>query len=357
MAVRHGVLVPMTRATGMGPLPELLERMEGMRAVQCAFAAEALPLQLIENRNISIPLGALVGLFERAGRAAGDRRFGVRVGDAMPPSSFGLWLEYSATAPNLQQAIHRAQRTTVFHQPGARMTFDQTGEHALWRCQLAFIDRTSHQHADHILLAMMRFVATFLGRAWKPDWVELTYARDPAAGDIERELQVPIVFGRDAIGVAIRLSDMICGRSPALAARQSRHITLADVEAAAAKEACPEPFRSIRSIVALRLLDSRSDIDGAAAMAGVSVQRLQRTLQRDGLTYRDIVAMARRDRASDLLRETDASVADVAFALGYSDHANFTRAFKRWTGQSPLAFRSNYAGACRTVRLPAAIGM
>jgi AraC-like DNA-binding protein len=47
----------------------------------------------------------------------------------------------------------------------------------------------------------------------------------------------------------------------------------------------------------------------------------------------------RHARALVLLRSSGLSVKDVAQRLGYSDVANFMRAFKRWTGQTPGAFR------------------
>jgi AraC-like DNA-binding protein len=44
-------------------------------------------------------------------------------------------------------------------------------------------------------------------------------------------------------------------------------------------------------------------------------------------------------RAVHLLASSDMKITDVAHGLGYSDHAHFTRAFRRWTGMPPRAFR------------------
>jgi AraC-like DNA-binding protein len=43
----------------------------------------------------------------------------------------------------------------------------------------------------------------------------------------------------------------------------------------------------------------------------------------------------RRDMAIDLLCNTTRSVDDIGFALGFSEHSAFYRAFRRWTGASP----------------------
>jgi AraC-like DNA-binding protein len=67
---------------------------------------------------------------------------------------------------------------------------------------------------------------------------------------------------------------------------------------------------------------------------------LKRRLAERGTSYSHLVDTQRHDRALELLR-TAASVEDIAVQLGYSDAANFTRAFRRWTGQSPRSFRAS----------------
>ena len=48
----------------------------------------------------------------------------------------------------------------------------------------------------------------------------------------------------------------------------------------------------------------------------------------------------RLERARDLLASTTMNLSQIADSLGYADAANFTRAFKRWTGRSPSRYRS-----------------
>lgn len=76
-----------------------------------------------------------------------------------------------------------------------------------------------------------------------------------------------------------------------------------------------------------------------ANVLGMSVRTLQRHLAHAGTTYAAQVKRARFAAAASLLEETDAPVLSVALDLGYSDHAHFTRAFRRWSGNSPRKFR------------------
>lgn len=80
-------------------------------------------------------------------------------------------------------------------------------------------------------------------------------------------------------------------------------------------------------------------IDEMARRLHVSERTLKRRLAAEGTTYSDLVEEERRERAFLLLRSADLSIAEIADRLGYSDAANFTRAFRRWTGQSPRAFQ------------------
>ena len=55
----------------------------------------------------------------------------------------------------------------------------------------------------------------------------------------------------------------------------------------------------------------------------------------------DLVEEARKQKALDLLANSQLSLDDISEYLGYSDLANFTRAFKRWTEQTPTAYRKS----------------
>lgn len=76
-----------------------------------------------------------------------------------------------------------------------------------------------------------------------------------------------------------------------------------------------------------------------ASELGMSGRTLQRRLSERGQSFQSLVDLARRDFASQLLRETDYSLAEIAFLTGFSEQSGFTRAFKRWEGQTPGSYR------------------
>jgi AraC-like DNA-binding protein len=78
----------------------------------------------------------------------------------------------------------------------------------------------------------------------------------------------------------------------------------------------------------------------AARALAVSRRTLSRRLADEGSSFRTILDDVRREFACALLQDRSLSIADVAFFLEYSEPAAFNRSFRRWTGQTPRAFRS-----------------
>lgn len=77
----------------------------------------------------------------------------------------------------------------------------------------------------------------------------------------------------------------------------------------------------------------------AADMLAISLRTLSRRLADEGTSFRALLDDVRREFACALLRDRSLSVGDVAFFLQYSEPAAFHRSFRRWTGQTPRAFR------------------
>jgi len=80
-------------------------------------------------------------------------------------------------------------------------------------------------------------------------------------------------------------------------------------------------------------------IEEASELAGWSVRTFQRTLAAENTSWSMLVSQVRYQLARELLVETDRTMAEIAHALGYSNLANFDRAFHRWAETTPTQFR------------------
>ena len=83
------------------------------------------------------------------------------------------------------------------------------------------------------------------------------------------------------------------------------------------------------------------DLTAVAARLNISNRTLNRRLNNEGRSFRDLRNAVLREWAQRYLKESGHSVEAIAATLGYGDVSNFRRAFRRWTGVSPGAYRQN----------------
>jgi AraC-like DNA-binding protein len=99
------------------------------------------------------------------------------------------------------------------------------------------------------------------------------------------------------------------------------------------------PVKMITEFVIKSLPSGVPEIELVAKNLHLSVRTLQRKLNDHQLTFSRLVAKIRREVACSYLIETDTKIVQIAQMLGFSEQSAFQRAFKRWTGSSPLQFR------------------
>ena len=99
----------------------------------------------------------------------------------------------------------------------------------------------------------------------------------------------------------------------------------------------------VRSALRRRNHPARS-LEETAEVLHVSTRTLKRKLASEGTAFSKLLEEARRERALLLLQSPTLSIEHIAERVGYSDVANFTRAFRRWTGQTPGQMRRSGRG-------------
>lgn len=82
------------------------------------------------------------------------------------------------------------------------------------------------------------------------------------------------------------------------------------------------------------------DLETAAGRLHLSSRTLKRKLREHGASFQQLLDEARRRDSIRLLEDPTLTVEQVAQRVGYSDPANFTRAFRKWTGATPSVYRA-----------------
>jgi AraC-like DNA-binding protein len=107
----------------------------------------------------------------------------------------------------------------------------------------------------------------------------------------------------------------------------------------------PEFLLALKNVLLQGLAIGRILDEDVAQRMSLSPRTLHRRLKEHGGTFRDLLDEVRKDRARHYLLQTQHSLADIAFMLGYTEQSAFQHAFKRWMGVTP----GQYKLAARTV--------
>ena len=151
-------------------------------------------------------------------------------------------------------------------------------------------------------------------------------------------LRCPVAF--DAAAITVSFDARLLDR-PAAPRANAQLITLEDLARARFQPASLDDFRGVvQAQIWAQVLSGEVSIDSTARALGTSVRSLQRSLDRDGLEFREMVNSIRTKRAKELLSGTKASITEISTELGYSAPANFARAFRKSTGVAPNVFRA-----------------
>ncbi len=169
-----------------------------------------------------------------------------------------------------------------------------------------------------------------------PDVVVAVTRADPSPGALAEAFGARVVFGapvgslwfpRASLALPLRTADPQLRR------------TLGAIAASMGLGDARDPFElAVRA--RLRDLLPHGDADAVvmARVLGTSERTLHRRLQERGTTWRAVIDGFRADESRRYLREGRRSLAEIALAVGFSDQSAWTRAFRRWTGQSPTAW-------------------
>jgi AraC-like DNA-binding protein len=96
----------------------------------------------------------------------------------------------------------------------------------------------------------------------------------------------------------------------------------------------------VRELLAQQTPSGRADMATVARSLGMSVRSLRRRLDEEGKTFDSIVNEALASTAKHLLRHTQRTIQEISYEMGFSDTSAFHRAFRRWTGMTPSAYRT-----------------
>ncbi|RDS78790.1 AraC family transcriptional regulator [Dyella monticola] len=192
---------------------------------------------------------------------------------------------------------------------------------------------------EELFASCLAIARELVGPKITPVRMEFTYPAPSYAAEYITTFQCDVRFGAQHNRIVVDanwLAHPLPGYNPltsrqalALCHQQLRGTTSAD-----------EIVGSVERLLRSRLRD-HPRLTEVAHTLHLSERSLRRRLAESGRIFREIHDRVRAERALELLRAGQMSVAEIGIELGFSDPREFRRAFKRWTGMPPqLARRS-----------------
>ena len=172
-----------------------------------------------------------------------------------------------------------------------------------------------------------------------PKAIRFTHAEPSYRAEYDRIFGVPLVFSSNMNAILFG-QELLSVRLP----QPSRYVSSLLTERAEALLEKLENSKSTRGRVESLLIPilhtGEARMETIARNLALSRQTLFRKLKAEGVTFEQVLDELRHKLALEYLNGKNVSVNEIAYQLGFSDPAAFSRAFKRWTGASPRTMKA-----------------
>jgi AraC-like DNA-binding protein len=284
------------------------------------------------------PFRSMTRLWQEARLATGDPCIGLVAGQKIrPPALHALGLSWLSSA-TLLDGLHRMARYSQIVNSALKIKLAENSTQLKLSRQLETTDvRASDEGVDAFMAAIVKMCRATADPHFAPVGLTLRHADN---GHIEQYInyfRCPVRFSADEDALYFDLETL---RKPTPAGNRDlayHNDRLAERYLATLN---PERVRDKVKEILLTLLPSgETSQEAVASSLNKSVSTLQRELRAEGVNYRRLLEQTRHELAQEMLKEQRYALSQIAYLLGFSDQGNFSRAFKRWTGRSPAAFR------------------
>lgn len=309
----------------------------------------------VEDPDARIPGPTVLALWSALRERTGDPALQLAAPTSLPIGAYRV-VEYLIDASaTVGAGVNRFARYFGLIADAMDLAIEEQGEERRLRVALADGGAVPALYVDYVF-------AAFVGRVRmriRPDLrvlrVDVRHPEPPDPAPYTACFRAPVHFGAAADRLCFDLAEWNAPMEhadEALARLLEEHACMLAARAPAPLDAFVAEVRSALTAA----LPEDAQAAAVARRLNVSVRTLQRRLVDAGTTFRDVADDARRGLAEAYLADPRVSIAEVAFLLGFSDQTSFNRAFRRWSGATPGAWRRSAAERPGPIEIRAAAG-
>lgn len=314
---------------------------------EALFAECGLKEELCDEFDSPVPAPQIAELLEKAAARSQNPTFGLDMARSYHYEASSLLILAVVSAPTVVEGIRCLCR------------YDRFVDTAL-ECRLDFDDRVA-EFAHNVMtptgvctVQLNEYLSAFLVQALSNSTrlpmpireVQFTHRDAGNRGALEKFFDAPVLFGQS--------ESLIRFDSAYLQERfYTSHGMLHDVLTQALRTyfGSKHSGQGVVDILCRELIrmggDEAVTLERIAERLAMSPRTLRRRLTDEGYSFQEVKKLAREKRAKYYLSQTNMTLSEIAFELGYSELSAFSRAFRSWVGQTPQAYRATTAPLLR----------
>lgn len=298
--------------------------------------AAGIPAAVRNDPMIRLSVSQLTDLYRRCVEATGDPYFGLTVARFIHISNMHALGHALAASANLLDFCQRLERYFRIASQTAVPSVSLDG--AEGTLSLKLVAPLSGETQD----AFVGFLILAMRQLYKPEFCPLRVGLSrpqpgPSLEPYEKLFRVPVSFERPEISIVIARHDLEQPLAGACAELAQMHDEVAARYLARLDK--DDVVAQVRHKIIEFLPNGNCGRNRVAAALCMSPATLQLKLAQREASFQSILEDTRKELACAYLQSESRPITEVAFMLGFTDTSNFTRAFRRWTGQSPSAYR------------------
>ncbi len=313
---------------------------EGVDSKQVLIRAGLNPTHLTDpNARYSFP--AVTHLWKTAAQVTGDPCFGFKAASFWHPTTLHALGYTWLASDSLGEALLRAARYVRIANTAMTAEFEETDSGYCFTMDMAK-DWRGIQPADEAIDASIALILDMcrhcFGADLHPTLIEVSRPKiSQCAKRYEQLFNSPVHYSSKRTAIYFNKVD-ITQRLPTGNAELARTNEKIIVDYLARLDK-----NNITTQVKSKLLEllpgGHFTEDAIIQSLHLSQRTLQRKLKEEGTTFKELLDETRRELAKEYVNDTSLSFSEITYLLGFSEQSNFTRAFKRWQGQSPSVYR------------------
>jgi len=259
----------------------------------------------------------------------GEPLFGLKAAIELAPQDLETIKPFLAGCTNLKQLLERFISIAPTQSNVARYSLEEDGN-TVWFCY-----RTPHlidaydQIELYDIAGMIQFVQLVTGKHWRPKEIHFSFGYNRHIYNSEHLNPSNISFSKPHAAIAIprQLLPMEAAELTGTGPPTGDYLV-------------PDTLSGQLLATTYQYLgEEKLDNKLLSRLTGMHFRTMQRKLAKENTCYSRILDSARYRKAQFLLKKTDKKLLDISLMLGYANASAFSRAFKLWSGVSPLEFR------------------